>query len=249
MALDVVDLRSFYTSPLGDVARRLITRIVRGRWDNCAGQSILGLGYATPYLDVFRQETVRTIAFMPAEQGVMNWPLTGMSATALVDTMAMPLPDSSMDRVLVIHALEITDNPRELLSEIWRILTPGGQMMVIAPNRGGLWARVDTTPFGHGQPYSRGQMRDLMRGAMFTPVHFSEALYMPPFERKIWLKSATAFERFGTRFSLPGAGVLMIEATKQVYSPVMMRRQPRRISVALPQPLAPVILRRDKEQE
>jgi hypothetical protein len=74
MSIDVIDLRSFYSSALGEVARRVVHKIVRQRFSNCTGYSILGVGYATPYLEVFREEAVRVLAFMPAEQGVVNWP-------------------------------------------------------------------------------------------------------------------------------------------------------------------------------
>ncbi len=201
------------------------------------GQSIMGVGYATPYLDLFRGEALRVLAFMPAAQGVVNWPLSGLSASALVEPVMMPLPDSCIDRVLVVHALEIVDHPRELLDEIWRILTPGGRMIAVVPRRAGLWARLDTTPFGYGQPYSRSQLRELMRDALFSPTYWTEALYAPPFERRMFLRSAALFESIGAKLSLPGAGVTIVEATKQLYRPIGVRRVARQ---ALPQ-LQPVI--------
>jgi len=70
MAIDVIDLRSFYSSSLGDVARRVVHKIVRQRFANCSGYSILGVGYATPYLEVFREEAVRVLAFMPANKAL-----------------------------------------------------------------------------------------------------------------------------------------------------------------------------------
>ena len=241
MALDVVDLRTFYASPLGEVAQRLVGRLIRQRFTSCYGHSILGVGYATPYLDIFRNEAVRVLAFMPAEQGVVNWPGSGLSASALVDTVAMPLPNSCIDRVLLIHALEIAEHPRELLAEVWRILTPGGRVIAVTPSRAGLWARLDTTPFGHGQPFSRSQLRDLMRETLFSPTHWDEALYVPPFGRQLFLRAASAFEQLGARLSLPGAGVLVVEATKQLYRPVGLRRLERqhaRLKPALlPQPV------------
>ncbi len=238
MSLDVVDLRAFYASPLGRVARHFVARIVRARWPSCAGFSMLGIGYATPYLAGFRENAVRVLAFMPAEQGVVNWPEHEVSSSALVDVEMLPLPDSCMDRVLVIHALEVCEAPRELLSEVWRILTPGGRMLLVAPNRRGLWSRRETTPFGQGLPYSRGQLRDLLRESLFSPCFEAEALYVPPFERPLFLRSAGAFERFGGRFALPGGGVHVIEATKQLYRLVGARKAARR-GVALQPALAP----------
>ena len=239
MALDIVDLRSFYASALGRVTRRLIGRILRERWGACVGQAILGVGYATPYLNVFRGEAIRTLAFMPAEQGVVNWPEEGVTSSALVDTTMLPLPDSCMDRVLVIHALELSETPRDLFAEIWRILTPGGRVVIVTPNRRGVWAQLESTPFGQGQPYSRGQLQALLRECLFSPVHEAHALYGPPFARPFFLRFAGAIERLGARLALPGAGVHVIEATKQLYRPIPLRHGARRALARIKPALAP----------
>lgn len=239
MPLDVVDLRSFYGSPLGEVARRTIGQIIRQRFSNCAGYSVLGVGYATPYLGVFRDEATRVLAFMPAEQGVVNWPSSGRSASALVEPTMMPLPDASIDRAIIVHSLELAKEPRDLLTEIWRVLTPGGRVLVIAPSRSGLWARMDATPFGHGQPYSLGQLRELMRETLFSPTHWAEALYAPPFKRRTLLHSAAMFEHVGAYLSLPGAGVLIVEATKQLYRPIGVRKAVQRAIPVFEPSLAP----------
>jgi len=242
MPLDVIDLRSFYHSPLGDMTRRLIGRILRQRFSNCTGLSVLGVGHAIPYLGIYRNEAVRVLAFMPAEQGIVNWPSTGPSSTALVETDSLPLPDACIDRVIVIHALEATEHPRELLAEIWRILTPGGKVLIVTPSRAGVWARIDRTPFGHGQPYSRGQLNQLMRDNWFSPTHWTEALYAPPFRRRMMLRSAVAIERVGAFLSLPGAGVTILEATKQIYRPVVQKQLQQRFEQRWKPVLAPEVV-------
>ena len=232
MTVDVTDLRAFYASPLGSVTRRLVGRGIDRFWGRLTGLRVLGLGYATPYLAAIRGECERTLAFMPAEQGVVNWPATGPSASALVDLLMMPLPDASVDRVLAVHAIEAVESPRELLHEIWRILTPGGRLVVVAPNRRGLWARMDTTPFGHGQPFSRSQLRSLMRQTQFSPEGWAETLYVPPLRNRFFLRSAAAWERVGAGASLPFAGLHIVEATKQLYRPVAIRQTRRAARLA-----------------
>ena len=74
MSLDVVDLRNFYAQQLGTVARRFVGRGIRARWSDTARARIAGIGYATPYLGLFREEAERCLAFMPAAQGVVKWP-------------------------------------------------------------------------------------------------------------------------------------------------------------------------------
>lgn len=227
MHLDVVDLKSFYASPLGIVARRMILRGIRSRWESLNGLALLGLGYAIPYLDPLREGTERAIAFMPARQGVVAWPQGQLSGASLVEASDMPLRDSVVDRILLVHALETSDDPAALMNEVWRILAPGGQIMMIVPNRRGPWARLDTTPFGHGQPFSRRQLTELMRQALFTPTHWGEALYMPPIQRTFFLRTALAWENVGASLSLPFSGVYVIEATKQVYRPALAGKAAR----------------------
>ena len=125
------------------------------------------------------------------------------------------------------------ESPTELLYEVWRILTPGGRIIVVAPNRRGLWARMDTTPFGHGQPYSRSQLNRLMRETLFSPEAWAETLYVPPLPGWFLLRTAVAWERVGISLSLPFAGLHVVEATKQLYRPVTVR-QTRRVSRASP---------------
>jgi SAM-dependent methyltransferase len=233
MSIDITDLRSFYVSPLGGVTRRYVGRAVGRFWGRLTGLRVLGLGYACPYLGPVRPQAERTLAFMPASQGVVNWPSIGVSASALVDPLMMPLPDASIDRVLLVHALETVESPSELLHEIWRILTPGGRIIIVAPNRRGLWARMDTTPFGYGQPYSRSQLKNLMRQTWFSPEGWAETLYMPPLRNRFLLSTAQAWEQAGLTFSLPGAGVHIVEATKQLYMPgavQAVRRKSRRFA-------------------
>ena len=202
--------------------------------------SVLGVGYATPYLGLFREEAERCLAFMPAAQGVVKWPSDRPGLAALVDELDLPLPDSAVDRVLLVHALEMAHDPVALLREVWRVLAAGGRLLAVVPNRRGLWARMDTTPFGHGRPYSRSQITQLLRETWFTPTGWGEALYVPPVARGWFLRSAVAWERAGATISAPFAGVHIVEATKQVYRAIPARRERARLVPALEPALAPV---------
>jgi hypothetical protein len=99
---------------------------------------------------------------------------------------------------------------------------------------------MDTTPFGHGRPYSRSQINQLLRETWFTPTGWSEALFVPPVERGWFLRSAVAWERTGATLAAPFAGVHLVEATKQVYRAIPAReRKRRRLVPALEPVLAP----------
>lgn len=216
MHLDAGELQAFYDKELGQIARRYIRTRLREVWPNVKGMSVLGLGYATPYLRPFQGEAERVIALMPAQQGVAYWPSQTANVAALTDESALPLPDASIDRVIVAHLLETTETLRPLLRQIWRVLTPSGRVVVIAPNRTSLWAQVETTPFGHGRPFSRAQLNRLLTDAMFTPTAVTTCLHMPPFGAGFIVRSGQRWERWGNRVWPQLAGVHLMELTKEV---------------------------------
>ncbi|MTJ80935.1 MAG: class I SAM-dependent methyltransferase [Telmatospirillum sp.] len=245
MSSDVIDLRDFYETGLGQTARRMIRRQIRTIWPDTSDMRVLGLGFATPYLRSFRDETERVIALMPSTQGVLPWPPDGPCLTGLADETELPLPDRSIDRVLLVHALESTEQVRASLREIWRILADGGRLLVVAPNRRGIWARLERTPFGQGRPYTPSQLTRLLRDNMYTPLQTATALYMPPFRSRFVLRSAPAWEQLGERWFPSFAGVLLVEAAKQIYGGSAIRQAPvqRRTYLAVPQGFRPHGLR------
>ena len=215
---DVVDLRDFYASSLGTAAQRIIGRRIRDIWPNTKGTNVLGLGYATPFLNLFRAEASRVVAAMPARQGVLHWPLEGKGLTTLCHERELPLDDLSMDRVLLVHALESTEQIRPLLRDVWRVMSGSGRLLVVVPNRRGLWSRFERTPYGHGQPYSPFQISRLLRENLFTPLQSYSALYIPPVHSRMILAAAPAWEKIGEKVFSTFSGVVLVEASKQLYA-------------------------------
>lgn len=229
MHADIIELREFYGSTLGHLAERSIGLALKPLWPIVPSERLIGLGYAVPWLDALRARTERTFAFMPAGMGATAWPVGEASLTALIFDEELPLPDSSIDRILMVHALEHSEDPRETLKEAWRVLAPGGRLVVVVPNRRGIWARSDATPFGSGRPYSKGQLTRLLRDANFTLGIWNEALLFPPSHRRSVLKATSWMERIGRRMVVPFAGALLVEAQKRMYQgvPVSLRSSRR----------------------
>jgi SAM-dependent methyltransferase len=234
MPSDVIDLRDFYQTALGQVARRMIRRTVRGIWPDLRGLRLLGIGYPTPYLSAISTETERTVALMPASQGVLGWSLEAGNVVALAEEGELPFADYSIDRVLAVHALETSEAAGPLLKELWRVLAGGGRLLIVAPNRRGIWARLDRTPFGSGRPYTMSQLQRLLRDELFTPVGSTTALFVPPSGDRMVLRSAPAWERIGKRWFPTFAGVVLIEAAKQIWVKPAAVHAPRRRLVYAP---------------
>jgi SAM-dependent methyltransferase len=234
MPSDVIDLRDFYRTSLGRVARRMIRRAIRRLWPDLRGQRLVGIGYATPFLSGISAETERCAALMPAALGVLGWPAGERNLVALADEGELPFADYSIDRVLLVHSIETTGEVGPMLKEIWRVLAGGGRLLVIAPNRRGIWARLERTPFGSGRPYTMSQLSQLLRDELFTPVGSDTALFLPPVREGMILRSAPAWERIGARWFPTVAGVVLIEAAKQIYARPTAIRVPRRRFVYAP---------------
>ncbi|MEO3389293.1 methyltransferase domain-containing protein [Mesorhizobium sp. CAU 1741] len=232
MLSDIVDLRAFYSSTLGRLAERSITMAISSIWAKLPNERLVGLGYTLPWLERFGIDADRVFAFMPATQGAVSWPAGRPSTTALVFEEELPLFDSAIDRMLLVHALEHAENPRETLMEIWRVLAPGGRLVIVVPNRRGVWARFEHTPFGTGRPFSRTQLNNLLRDTNFTPGAWSDALHFPPSKRRWMMRLHTLLERAGRRLWPIFAGVIIVEAQKRVYQGLpVAARSSRRVFV------------------
>ena len=221
----IVDLNRFYRGRLGKAARTLVQAEIRVHWPDLTGAVVAGIGYATPYLKQFEGEASRIVAIMPAHQGVTHWPRGRPNRVALADETALPLDDVSVDRLLLVHALENSEHLHALMRECWRILSGHGRLLAVVPARRGVWSRVERTPFGLGKPYSRAQVERLLTDTLFDLVSVTRALYMPPSDWDAILRIGPAVERLGRRWFPRLGGALLVEARKQVYAATPPRRR------------------------
>ena len=146
----------------------------------------------------------------------MPWPAGLPSVSVLVEETRWPLETGHVDRLVVMHGLETTDSASDLLDECYRVLGPGGEVLFIVPNRSGLWARSDATPFGYGRPYSLSQLDTQLKQHDFLRMANASVLYQPPSTRRFWMKTAPAWERIGRAIpAVMAGGVLIVRASKR----------------------------------
>lgn len=218
MTYNVYDIRSFYRRRAGRLVRRIITGHISEFWPDAEGLRIMGYGYAVPFLRPYMQDAERIIAMMPLHQAVHTWPETQDNLVCTIEEGALPLESESVDRILVVHGFEYALSTSAMLQECWRVLKGSGRLLMVVPNRLGLWSRVDRTPFGHGTPFTHGQILHALQQNFFAHERSSRALFMPPFRSFLVLQTAYMMESFG-KFIFPGlAGAHLVEASKQVYA-------------------------------
>ncbi len=219
----------FYATPHGRMVARLLGERLTRLWPSLAGMDLLGVGYPTPYMTDWSWRTRRSIALVPPLLPAVRWPADRPNHVCAASEEALPFPDLSFDRILVVHALENAESARKLLRELWRVLRDDGRLLLVVPNRRGMWAHVENTPFGQGQPYSSGQITRLLATSLFRVERREAALFVPPLTWNPLVESAGLWEAL-SRAVLPPwvAGLTLAEAVKDIYAAVPVAPPQRR---------------------
>lgn len=220
MRQDVIALQNFYGSPLGKAATETLAGRIASLWGrSLAREQVLGIGFATPLLDRLGGDAELRVAAMPGAQGALSWcPTPKGTSSVLFDEELLPFRDGMFSRIIMMHGLEETTAPAALLREIWRVLAPEGKFIVIAANRLGLWARAESTPFGHGRPWTRGQLTRLLDDTLFQTTAWTHGLHMPPTGWGPVLALHEGWEKAGETVSRVMGGVVLVEAVKRLYA-------------------------------
>ncbi|MEI6729621.1 MAG: methyltransferase domain-containing protein [Pseudomonadota bacterium] len=235
---NITGLQKFYGSPLGQLVQRKIAKIIEQNCGEIRNSNIVGIGFATPYLLPLLHETNGVFACMPAAQGVLRWPTASKNLALLADESLLPFADNSVQAVIVVHGLENSEQGRKMLDEIHRILAPMGKLILIVPNRHGIWTHSDNTPFSYGRPFTLWQLRHLLLEHELTPIGSDFALFFPPWSHRYILKLASLLEKIGRSFFRNFGGVCGVIAEKQIYatikSPLKSYAKPSYIGLARP---------------
>ena len=207
--------------------RVLLQRIMR-IWPSAKDDSILGIGYTSPFLEPYLEDSERILICMPAHQGAAYWPTGSNNRVFLSHESSLPLSENTVNRVLMVHSIENSEQLSWMMEEAWRVLTPGGRLLVVAPNRLGLWSHLGSNPFGSGRPFSKSQIKDLMTEHDFTVLRSEGALFMPPSNYPTIGKMADWLEKTGQWLCPIMGGVWLVEAEKQVYASIRQQVTVRR---------------------
>ena len=218
MRQNVTELEKFYATRLGLAARDMVLRRLATVWPDLSGRELLVFGYGQPYIEPYITQPKRLVQAMPAGQGAIAHQSKRGIVSCLVEECRLPFDDAQFDHVLVVHGLEESENLQELLSELWRVTRPEGRVVIMASNRAGLWARSDKSPFGAGRPFSRVQLKNLLKAVGYEPVLWSGALYAPPIKFFTHPSRLSVFERFGETVWPGFSGVILVEALKRLYA-------------------------------
>lgn len=218
MVASVYDLRSFYGTRRGRVIHPVVQAAILRMWPDANGLRVMGAGYAVPYLAPYLDGAERVFAVMPAQFGVHAWAPHERNMACIASENELPIETESVDRIIVCHGIEHAEHSDQSVAEYWRVLKSTGKILIVVPNRLGFWARAEWSPFGHGTPFSLSQTTQILRDNLFVVDRVDRALYLPALRSSVLLRTFLPFEKYG-RYVLGGmGGLLLVEASKQLYS-------------------------------
>lgn len=188
MRPSVAELRSYYATRDGQRVARQLASTVAPAIRRGPTARLLALGYCAPLLRGLSPAQLERLALvLPEGAGVRHWPRGKPNCAVQADEAALPFTEALFDQALLAHSLEFAEAPRKLLRELWRVLAPAGELVLVVPNRLGLWTHFEATPFGQGHPWGKGALSRLLQDSMFEPVSCRTALVAPPVRGLRWL--------------------------------------------------------------
>lgn len=166
---------------LWDEARN--TRILV--WASDQGALAYGVDIAEPTLRQARRAFGRGVRALRAAVG---------------DVRDLPFPDASMDLVYSMGTIEHFDDTARAVSEMFRVLKPGGRAIIGVPNRHDPFLRpllvavlqaMGAYAYGFEKSYSRRGLRALVEDADFEVVAETAILFIPGWLRMLDLACHT----------------------------------------------------------
>ncbi|MBE7209575.1 MAG: methyltransferase domain-containing protein [Gluconacetobacter diazotrophicus] len=207
---DIQAMAGFYATRTGRNAAAAINRRLAGFWPDLRNQRLLGLGYTAPFLPTWRRQVRHHVDAVTAHA------LANLRSSCIVQDDQLPFPDALFDRVLLVHAVETATDLTRMLRAVQRLLRDDGRLLLVVPNRTGLLAHGERTPFGDGAPFSVGRVERLLARSLFRIERLEGALFLPPGEGRVPVLAGSVAERLGRHVSPRLSGVLIAEAVKDI---------------------------------
>ena len=155
----------------------------------------------------------------------------GHYSPLVADLDAIPLLDNSIDFILLHHTLEFSENPHQVLREVARVLSPGGNLVIVGFNKWSLlglrrWFSLITgvtAPWAH-HPLSTGRLVDWMYLMSCEPMSIARGFYGLPIQYRRGLKWFKGFDDYLMRATAPCGGFYMLHATKLLFGRSQQKR-------------------------
>lgn len=220
MKPDISSLHNFYTTPFGISVQKHLCEKIISFWPDAVNDVVVGYGYCIPYLNQYLLRSDRILMVMPSSQGCLPWPSAKKCSTVLTVDNLLCLENESVNRLIMIHCFEHSEDPRLLLRELWRVLVDEGHFIIVVPNRHRIWTKNSLIPFLQGKSYSDHQIRMLLTENFLTPLKTTYGFFALPSPSSFSLKIASTLEKIGSCWFPKLGGLIVIEGCKKTISSI-----------------------------
>ena len=164
--------------------RRLFAALIR-ECELPADARVVDIGTGTgANLRLLKQLGFTNVTGIDPSEDAARWCAEkGLGEVQAGDARALPLPDRSVDLVVATDVVEHVDDDHGAVSEIYRVLRPGGIVLFTVPAFPSLWGLQDEVSH-HYRRYRMGpflRMLDKARYQVTSNFHFNYILFLPIF--------------------------------------------------------------------
>ncbi|NKB47185.1 MAG: methyltransferase domain-containing protein [Legionellales bacterium] len=215
-----IELSRWYQSPLGQMVVQSIARKLQLYLPNYLGNYLLQMGVPTQTQWLLSSPICNRLLLSEL------WQPTSMAQVVVRDRL--PVLPGSIDVALVMHSLESTDNPHNLLAEMYQALHGEGYLLIIGFNPWSAFGLRRWLGSANLAPWNRhwrraGQIKRWLTQAQFTVHRLEYLCYYPPINLQQVLKRLFFLETLG-EIALPyPGGLYLLIAQKITAAPTLIR--------------------------
>ena len=212
---------SWYATLRGQVVWRLELELLLKLLEPRAGERVLDAGCGTGILaqELAARGVAVTGVDLSAKMLAVACEKAQGKKVALfrADITSLPFPTASYDAVVCFTVIEFVRQPEKALQEMWRVLKPGGRLVVGVLNRLSLWAlkRRGRGVYAYAKFYTLWEMRHLIRKTLsVSSFRWAGGIYFPPWFSGGLLRWAGFFEATGRLVARPFGALLLFRVEK-----------------------------------